>query len=89
MKNILLIVFILTGTGSVLAADVHDFKLRDTNNKRVSWTEVKGEKITIIDFWATWCKPCVKSIPELINIYDDYSGRGLLLRSYEVPGAVI
>jgi thiol-disulfide isomerase/thioredoxin len=26
----------------------------------------------VIDFWATWCKPCVNSIPKLVELYDSY-----------------
>jgi thiol-disulfide isomerase/thioredoxin len=31
----------------------------------------------LIDFWATWCKPCVKSMPEIDAFYQEYRARGL------------
>ena len=73
---------------SAESADVQDFKLRDINNKRVAWTEIKGEKLTIIDFWATWCKPCIKSIPELVRIHEDFSSEGVAVVGINVdnPG---
>jgi thiol-disulfide isomerase/thioredoxin len=61
----------------VYASKVHDFKLKDTENKRVSYSELKGEKITIIDFWATWCKPCIRSIPKLVELYENYVDQGV------------
>lgn len=32
--------------------------------------------VTLVDFWATWCKPCVKSMPELDAIHREFQGRG-------------
>lgn len=51
-----------------------------------TWTTMSGEtltlesmrgKVVLLDFWATWCKPCVKSMPELDALYRDYQARGL------------
>ena len=63
----------------IFAANVHDFKLKDIENKRKAYSELKGEKLTIIDFWATWCKPCVRSIPKLIELYEEFSDQGVQL----------
>ncbi len=42
-----------------------DFKLATLDGKEVSLKEAKG-KVIVLDFWATWCGPCVKSLPGLI-----------------------
>lgn len=34
-------------------------------------------KVVYVDFWATWCVPCVKGLPELSKMQDKYGGRGL------------
>jgi thiol-disulfide isomerase/thioredoxin len=34
-------------------------------------------KVVVIDFWATWCKPCLESMPELKSMYDKYHEKGL------------
>jgi thiol-disulfide isomerase/thioredoxin len=62
---------------NLLAGKIDDFTLKDLNNKRVSFSEVKGEKLTMIDFWATWCKPCARAIPELIILYEAYKDSGI------------
>jgi thiol-disulfide isomerase/thioredoxin len=33
-------------------------------------------KVVLVDFWATWCAPCQKSMPELQALHDKYAGRG-------------
>lgn len=44
--------------------------------KRQSLTQYKGNgKYLMLDFWGTWCKPCLASIPELIKFYDKYSDK--------------
>jgi len=45
---------------------------------QVDITEAKG-KVVVIDFWATWCGPCMAAIPENVNIYSKYKDRGLVI----------
>jgi peroxiredoxin len=49
-----------------------DFSLPDTQTKMVSHATFKG-KITLVDFWASWCKPCRKKHPELIALHQKYA----------------
>jgi thiol-disulfide isomerase/thioredoxin len=36
-------------------------------------------KVVVVNFWATWCKPCLKEIPDLSRIYAKYKDRGLVV----------
>ena len=63
--------------GKTVAGKIDDFTLKDLNNKRVSFSDLQGENLTIIDFWATWCKPCARAIPELITLYEDYKNQSV------------
>tara|TARA_B100000497_G_C7643376_1_gene386865 strand:- start:642 stop:1139 length:498 start_codon:yes stop_codon:yes gene_type:complete len=56
---------------------VDDFVLDNLDNEQVSLDELKGENLTVIDFWATWCKPCTKAMPKLNVIYNEYKDQGL------------
>ena len=77
MKLKTLVLFFFLSLQFVYGAKLYDFKLKDTENKRMSYSELKGEKVTIIDFWATWCKPCIRSIPKLVELYEEYSDKGV------------
>ena len=59
------------------AQTVPNFLLKDIDNQMQSFENLKGEKLTLIDFWATWCKPCVKAIPKLNEIYNEYKEKGV------------
>ena len=53
-----------------------DFTLPDLNGKAFSLSELEG-KVVILNFWATWCPPCVMEIPHFIDLYKEYKGQGL------------
>jgi peroxiredoxin len=69
-----------------------NFSLTDLTGKEVVLKRViAGNKITVINFWATWCPPCRAEIPELKKFYRKYSGKGievLAISSQEQPGTV-
>jgi thiol-disulfide isomerase/thioredoxin len=48
-----------------------EIKLPDINGKTISLSSMKN-KIVLIDFWASWCSPCVKEQPKLAELYKKY-----------------
>jgi thiol-disulfide isomerase/thioredoxin len=77
MKTLLIMACALFSYYGLTAQNVSNFEYKDLENNSRSFNELKGEKLTLIDFWATWCKPCNKAIPELNKIYDFYKGKGV------------
>ena len=45
---------------------------------RVTLSSLRG-KVVVLDFWATWCPPCVEEMPELVKVGQDYASQGVVL----------
>ncbi len=55
-----------------------DFALQDLDGKRWGLRELAG-KVVLVNFWATWCPPCRKEMPDLDAIYKQYHDKGLVI----------
>jgi thiol-disulfide isomerase/thioredoxin len=53
-----------------------DFELQDLNGNAVRLSDFQGKAI-VLDFWATWCGPCRREIPSLIQFQKEYGAQGL------------
>ncbi len=68
-------------TSASAAADMNsgntmapNFTLSDVNGKAITLSKYRG-KIVLIDFWATWCPPCRRGIPDLISLQKEYKNK--------------
>ncbi len=86
IKNYLLIVLIFIIPSTSFSQKVNDFELENTSGDLVSYSEIKGSKLTVIDFWATWCKPCVKAMPKLNTMFQKYEDQGLAVIGISCDG---
>ena len=57
-------------------AELIEFSLADLEGKQHPISEWQ-DKIRIINFWATWCPPCLKEIPEFIKLQNEFKTRGI------------
>ena len=57
-----------------MPATPFDFDTMDLDGKAINTREVAAEHdLTLVNFWATWCGPCVNEMPELQSLYERFS----------------
>ena len=57
---------------------VPDFELADVNGNRVRLSSHRGQAV-VLNFWATWCPPCLREMPLLQSIYDRERANGVMV----------
>ena len=59
---------------------IQDFSLPAPDGQELSvMSIVKENKLTILDFWASWCGPCRQEMPNMVQLYDMYQPKGLAI----------
>jgi thiol-disulfide isomerase/thioredoxin len=67
---------------SAISATASDFVLKDTAGKKHTLSQYKG-KWVFVNYWATWCPPCLEEVPDLVALYDSHKNKDV-----EVIGVV-
>lgn len=59
-----------------IVGETYSFRLKDLNGEDVDSRDLRG-KVVLLDFWATWCYPCVTKMPQLKQLYEQWHDEGL------------
>ena len=89
-KKILLLFFVFVFViiaGNTFAQDIKPLAAKKDMDQLM---EANKGKVVLINFWATWCKPCVHEFPDLVKLYNDYKDKGFVIVfiSVDVPDDV-
>jgi peroxiredoxin len=55
-----------------------EFSLKDLKGKTWTFSQLRG-KVVLVNFWATWCPPCRKEMPDLEALYEQFAPQGLVI----------
>ena len=47
------------------------------SNDKIVKSDFANYKVTLIDYWATWCVPCIRDLPKLVELYEKYRNKGV------------
>ena len=62
------------------------FRLRDLDNQWKEYEDLQGSQLTVIDIWATWCQPCIRAIPILNDMAEEFGERGVNFIGVSIDG---
>jgi peroxiredoxin len=65
----------MAGETIKVGMEAPDIKLPDPSGKVRSLSSLKG-KVVLLDFWASWCGPCRRENPHVVEVYNKYKGKG-------------
>lgn len=69
-------------------AEITNIVLSDVNGTQISLESLRG-KVVLVDFWASWCRPCRMEIPNFKRMYDAYHQAGFEIYSVSVDNDVM
>lgn len=76
MKKFSAFVFLLFLSFTLYSQEVKT--IASTDEYKALLDNSKG-KVVLVNFWATWCPPCVKEFPELVKLYNEYKDKEFVL----------
>jgi thiol-disulfide isomerase/thioredoxin len=71
-------------TNPLLGKKVKGFQTVDPDGNRIDLDKHLGKDVILLDFWATWCVPCLMAMPEVEEIAKEFKDRGLVFYAVNV-----
>jgi len=62
---------------TLIGKSAPDFTRKDFSGKTIRLSDYKNKNFILLDFWASWCIPCIREIPKIKDLHSKYSEKGL------------
>ncbi len=59
-----------------VGSEIPDFSSVDLDGAGVTLSEFENREVVVLDFWATWCRPCIRSMPAVQALNEEFDRRG-------------
>ena len=73
----------MKSAGLFVGGNAPELTYSGVNGESISLSSLKG-KVVLLDFWASWCGPCRKENPFVVNLYNKYKNRGFDIYSFSL-----
>jgi peroxiredoxin len=80
-----ILIAVLLGVSSIAGARATNFTVRDLQGKHLRLSDF-DQKVVLMDFWATWCKPCLAELKHLEKFYAKYKSKGFVVLAVSMDG---
>ncbi len=83
LTSMLLVTGCAEPSGAQVGGPAPDFQLKNINGQSISLSGFRGKPV-LINFWATWCPFCRDEMPYLQQVYEEWSGKGLVVLAINI-----
>lgn len=72
------------GSNFQLGDPIADFSSTTLEGESITLSDFQNQQVVVLDFWATWCKPCVNGMPGLQTLHEELGDRGVQILAVNV-----
>ncbi len=87
-RRLFIVGVLLVATAGLVADSSSSIPRTNAKNLKERITKLKG-KVVLVNFWATWCQPCMEEMPDLVKLDNNYRKRGVTLLGVSVDDAEV
>ena len=73
-----LVLLVCSQSAAAETSNTNNFIVKDTAGMQHQLSQYKG-KWVLVNYWATWCPPCLEEVPDLVNLYDKRKHKDLMV----------